>query len=51
VKAASLSLGVSLNGDIGVAREIDNVTLRLGDSGTLVGRIVRATRRSASGRH
>ena len=42
VTAASGSLAASLNGAISAAGEVDTVNLRLGDSGSLVGKVVRA---------
>ncbi len=40
--AASVSLAASAIGNIGAGDEVDDVTLRLGDSGVVVGRLVRA---------
>jgi hypothetical protein len=40
--ASSGSLAASLNGEIGAEGELDDVTLRLGDSGSVRGRLVRA---------
>jgi phage baseplate assembly protein gpV len=40
--AASGSLAASVNGEILAAGEVDQVTLRLGDSGSVRGRVVRA---------
>jgi hypothetical protein len=40
--AASGSLAASFNGEISVEGEVDEVTLRVGDSGSVLGRLVRA---------
>lgn len=42
VTAASLSLAASINGTISSNAEVDEITLRLGDSGSVLGRVVRA---------
>ncbi|HAV61008.1 MAG TPA: hypothetical protein DCY13_01415, partial [Verrucomicrobiales bacterium] len=40
--ASSISLATSVSGSLGTAGEADDVTLRLGDSGAITGRLVRA---------
>ncbi|MDH7501179.1 MAG: Ig-like domain-containing protein, partial [Verrucomicrobiota bacterium] len=42
VIAASVSLAASLVGSIGEGGEVDELTMRLGDSGSIMGRLVRA---------
>src|SRR5690606_19897817 len=42
VKASSISLAGSVNGSIAAAGETDQVIIRLGDSGMVSGRLVRA---------
>ncbi len=45
--AASVSLAASHAGEIAAGGQVDEVTLRLGDSGAIVGRLVRADRVTA----
>ena len=42
VTAASVSLAASQGGSIGEGGEVDEISLRLGDSGSVMGRVVRA---------